>query len=326
VISKKNPKFNMATNPPPKVALKSGSVIEKKDSALNVVLHPLVIINISDQWIRTKVQNNLENPRAIGALLGIQTGRNVEIFNSFELVYDLVEKQVSIDSNYLTKKQEQFKKVFANYDFLGWYSTGESVVPADMEVHRSAVITEFNESPLYLILDPISCGRKTTKELPISIYESELHMIDDKPTNLFVKVAYKIETGEAERIAVDHVARISQSGSYGDGSQLAPHMMGVHNAIQMLSMRIKILLQYLESAKKGDAPRDHGLLRRVASLCYQLPAIDSKSFKADFLNEYNDALVIAYLASITKGTSASNDLIDKFNATYERHSRRRTLY
>jgi len=91
----------------------------------------------------------------------------------------------------------------------------------------------------------------------------------------------------------------------------------------MLSMRIKILLQYLESAKSGKAPRDHGLMRRIASLCHQLPAIDTPGFKLDFLNEYNDALLITYLASITKGTNATNDLIDKFNATYERHSRRR---
>jgi len=311
----------MATTTSSKL-IQNGSVIEKKESALSVVLHPLVIINISDHWIRSKVQNGVENPRVIGALVGIQSGRNVEIFNSFELVADIVDKQVVIDPKYLSKKQEQFKKVFSTYDFLGWYSTAESIVPADMNVHRSPAITEFNESPLYLTLDTIAASRQTTKELPISIYESELHMIEEKPTNLFVKVPYKIETGEAERIAVDHVARITP-GSHTSGSLLAPHLLGVHNAIQMLSMRIKILLQYLESAKSGKAPKDHGLMRQIASLCYQLPAIDNQAFKTDFLNEYNDSLLITYLATITKGTSATNDLIDKFNASYEKHSRRR---
>jgi len=277
--------------------------------------------------VRTKVQNNVENPRVIGALVGIQTGRNVEIFNSFELVFDIVDKQVVIDPVYLSKKQEQFKKVFAMYDFLGWYSTAEAVVPADIDVHRSSTITEFNESPLYLILDTVACGRKTTKELPISIYESELHMIEDKATNLFVKVPYKIETGEAERIAVDHVARIIPSGGgQNETSLLSSHLTGVHNAIQMLSVRIKILLQFLEATKSGKAPRDHGLLRKVASLCHQLPAMDTESFKDDFLNEYNDALLITYLASITKGTSGTNELIDKFNATFEKHTRRRPFF
>jgi len=306
--------------------LKSGSVVDRKDSALKVVLHPLVIINVSDHWIRNRVQNNVENPRVVGALLGMQTGRNVEVMNSFELVYSFVEKQLIIDPVYLAKKQEQFKKVFPTYDFLGWYSTGDSVQTSDMDVHRSATIAEFNESPLYMILDAVACGRKTTKELPITVYESELHMIEDKPTSLFVKVPYKIETGEAERIAVDHVARIMPSGTSAEGSLLSAHLLGVHNAVQMLAMRIKILLQFLEATKSGKVPRDHGLLRRIASLCNQLPAVDTQVFKQDFINEYNDALLIAYLASMTKGTSATNELIDKFNATYEKHSRRRPFF
>jgi len=191
---------------------KHGSVVEKRDSTLNLVLHPLVVINISDHWTRSRVQSNVENPRVIGALLGTQNGRNVEIFNSFELVYDVVGGKVQLDGKYLAKKSEQLKKVFPLYDFLGWYSSGDSVHPADMDVHRSPEITEANESPLYLVLDPITASKKSTKELPIVIYESELHMVDENPTNLFVKVPYKIETGEAERLAVDHVAKITPSG------------------------------------------------------------------------------------------------------------------
>ncbi len=68
------------------------------------------------------------------------------------------------------------------------------------------------------MLDTVACGRPDTKELPISILESELRMVEEKPTLLFVKVPYKIETGEAERIAVDHVAKITPTGS-STGSQ-----------------------------------------------------------------------------------------------------------
>lgn len=90
---------------------KHGTVIEKRDSTLNVVLHPLVVINISDHWTRTRVQNHVENPRVIGALLGTQNGRNVEIFNSFEIVYDVVSGKVQIDGKYLAKKSEQCKYI-----------------------------------------------------------------------------------------------------------------------------------------------------------------------------------------------------------------------
>merc|ERR1711991_27214 len=39
------------------------------------------------------------------------------------------------------------------------------------------------------------------------------------------------------------------------------------------------------------------------------------------LQEYNDALLVAYLATITKGASTINDLIDKFNISFERNTR-----
>ncbi len=42
--------------------LKSGAVVDKEGgTALNLLLHPLVIINISDHWTRTKVLHNNNN-------------------------------------------------------------------------------------------------------------------------------------------------------------------------------------------------------------------------------------------------------------------------
>jgi COP9 signalosome complex subunit 6 len=298
--------------------LVSGSVVVREGTgALNVMLHPVVIINISDHWTRAKVQSKKPNPRVIGALVGIQTGRNLEIFNSFELPYEVKDGNVIVKTEYLNTKSEQFKKVFKDYEFMGWYSTGASIVPADMEIHKQ--IQEFNENPLYLQLNTQITS--AMRELPIHIYESELRMVEEVPTHLFVKVPYKIETGEAERISVDHIARITPSGG-ASGSALTSHMTAVHNAITMLNQRIKIVLAYLEAVKAGKVQPDHGLLRRIVSLVNQLPAVDTQQFQQEFINEYNDALMITYLATMTKGANTINDMIDKFNVTYERNRRR----
>jgi len=302
--------------------LVSGSVVERETSgALNVMLHPVVIVNISDHFTRTKVQNKKSNPRVIGALVGIQTGRNLEIFNSFELPYEIKDDKVIIKNQYLNTKSEQLKQVFPDYEFMGWYSTGQGIVPADMEIHKQ--ISEFNENPLYLQLNTQITS--AMRELPIHMYESELRIVDDSPTQLFVKVPYKIETGEAERISVDHIARITTTPG-GTGSSLTAHMTAVYNAITMLNQRIKILLNYLEATKLGKVPVDHGLLRRVASLVNQLPAIDTQQFQQEFINEYNDALMVTYLAAMTKGANNINEMIDKFNVTYDRSSRRRGFF
>jgi len=288
--------------------------------SVDVFLHALVVINISDHQTREKVKNpKATSHRIFGALLGVQTGRIIHVYNSFEFLCTDVAGSMVINIDYLKTKRELFKKVFPNHDLLGWYSTGKEAKPQDLEIHKQ--LLEYNENPLYLVLDPLSQGER--KELPLTIYETELKIINDEPTLRFAKINYKIETGEAERIAVDHVARVG--GSIGQ-SMLVSHLSSMHNAIKMLYLRIKILVKLLESMKSGKIPPNHSLLRRISSLTNLLPAIDSPAFRQEFLNEYNDALLVTYLAGITKTSSTLNEMIEKFNITFDRHSRRRGFF
>lgn len=81
-------------------------------SGLTFKLHPLVILNISDHYTRVKSQVIVSSgadsppqpPRVFGCVIGVQRGRTVEIFNSFELLYD--PSTQSLDRAFLEKKQE----------------------------------------------------------------------------------------------------------------------------------------------------------------------------------------------------------------------------
>ena len=88
-------------------------------------LHPLVIVNVSDHHTRVKAQAACSGdssssssaagagagagqpPRVFGCVIGVQRGRTVEIFNSFELVLDPVSG--TLDRAFLEKKQELCK-------------------------------------------------------------------------------------------------------------------------------------------------------------------------------------------------------------------------
>ena len=85
------------------------------------------------------------------------------------------------------------KKVFPTNDFLGWYSTTSGVAVSDLAIHKQFL--EINESPIYLVLDAAAAFQSTTRDLPITVFESELHVVQDQPTMLFVKVPYRIQTG-----------------------------------------------------------------------------------------------------------------------------------
>jgi hypothetical protein len=44
------------------------------------------------------------------------------------------------------------------------------------------------------------------------------------------------------------------------------------------------------------------------------------------LQEYNDAVLMAYLTNLTKSTQTLNEVVDRFNYGFDRHSRRRGFY
>jgi COP9 signalosome complex subunit 6 len=308
----------------------AASSSSSSSSGLTFKLHPLVIVNISDHYTRVKSQlrqqqpqsphnsqnNSNEAVRVYGCVIGIQKGRTVEIFNSFELLYD--PSTNSLDRAFLEKKQELYKKVFPNFYILGWYSTGSDAQESDMHIHKA--LMDINESPVYVLLNPSI--NHAQKDLPLTIFESELHVIDGIPQLIFVRSSYTIETVEAERISVDHVAHLKPSDGGSAATQLAAHLTGIHSAIKMLNSRIRVLHQYLAAMQKGEIPCENSLLRQVSSLLRRLPAIESDKFQDDFLMEYNDTLLVTYLAMFTNCSSTMNEIVDKFNVAYDRHARR----
>ncbi|KXS18839.1 Mov34-domain-containing protein [Gonapodya prolifera JEL478] len=288
------------------------------NSGLNVTLHPLVIMNMSDHWTRTRAQNHDASVTVYGALLGIQSGREIEVFNSFELPHVAApDGIVTIDKNYFVTKQEQFRQVFKDYDFLGWYSTGAWPTRSDINVHNQFLA--FNESPLFAQLNPHLAA--TSRDLPLTVYESVMDLVNGAPQTMFVRSTYRVETGEAERIAVDHVAK-AVAAEASEGSGLIAHLISQRNAIKMLQTRIRLLYQYVQDVQNGTLPRDHNLLRQISSLCNRLPTVDGQEFRKEFLTDQNDVLLIAYLAALTKGAADVNSLVERFNVAGSERVRR----
>ena len=98
---------------------------------------------------------------------------------------------------------------------VGWYTVGATPTPLDLSIHTQ--LLAYNESPLFLQLSPSSIsaprpGAAKGHNLPLEIYESVVDIVGVKSVNRFVRIAgeeggYRIETGEAERIAVESASR-----------------------------------------------------------------------------------------------------------------------
>eukprot|EP00887_Chlorella_sp_A99_P006064 scaffold22.g6064.t1 len=260
----------------------------------------LVLINISDHWTRTKANagggGEASGTRVLGCLLGQQVGRAVDISNSFEM---RLGGEGDLDVAFLHKKMEQYKQTFPMLD----------------------VITEINESPVFLRLDPAI--DPSHKDLPLQLYESELHVVGGAPTFIFAHSKFTIQTSEAERIGVDQVAKILPTGAASGTSQLSAHLTSMHSAVTMLVSRVAILHKMLLMMQSGEVPFDHGLVRQAAGLINRLPAIDSPQFADGALAEHNDTLLTILLSTLTKGAATCNELVEKCNVAYDRSSMKR---
>ena len=274
--------------------------------SVTVSLHPLVIMNVSEHWTRVRAQEG-QAKQVVGALIGKQTGRKIEIMNSFELLLTKVDNDMIIDKAYYTTKEEQFKQVFCDMDFLGWYATGvDTPNESDLKNHKQACT--INESPILLKLNPYA-GHT---DLPVTLYESVTDLVNGEPTMLFVEVQYTLATEEAERIGVDHVARVT-SNETGESSLVAEHLTAQYNAIKMLHTRVKMLLEYVKAVRNKELPQSHEILRELSSLSHRLPVMQSSKFNAEFYTQCNDVALITYLGSMTKCCNNMNQFVNKFN-------------
>jgi len=142
-------------------------------------------------------------------------------------------------------------------DFLGWYITGtgsDRPTIRDIAIHKQVI--NIAESPIFLKMD--AHGGHT--DLPVKVYESVIDITNGAPKMLFVELTYTLSTEDAERIGVDHVARMSTNDAQ-ENSLVAETLTVQFNAIKMLHSRVKMLLQYLKEVKKSDESVNNELLR-----------------------------------------------------------------
>jgi len=258
-------------------------------------------------------------PRVLGAVFGIQINQRVEIMSSVELPYSFdEEKQIRINDDSFAEDQDLYKQIYPEHELLGWYSTSSQIEPVDMPFHKR--FTEYNESPLYLRMDPKV--RTDAKELPVTVYRSELRQEKDQNRTVFVSLGYKVVSDPAERLTTDHI--IQDKDIPTKGSAIVPAYDTLLKALVALRARIKVCVDYLDSLettgdeqKKNDEKPNFEILRSIESVCNRLPIMTNDKFNADFFNEMSNGMMMTYLASMTKTAAKVNSMLDLYDNIME---------
>jgi COP9 signalosome complex subunit 6 len=287
--------------------------------SVEVNLHPLVLMNISDHFTRFKIQSSTEYPRVIGCLLGTQQGRVIHLHNSFEIAYIIHENgKIHIDLDIVAERLSMYNEVYKDFEFMGWYSTGR-LSPEDLDLHQS--FTRFNENPLYLLVDSQDARVRDSEKLPIDIYESVIQVINNITQYQFKPVQYSIDSTSAERLAVDNVYRAGIST--GQGSEYIANLENFEIAVRLFRRRLETILRMIQT--NPAISRDQRIIRELQGICNKLAANQSATFNQEFNREISEEMLAINLSVITKSSNLLMELMDKYDNTVPSSTERSRL-
>lgn len=210
-----------------------------------------------------------------------------------------------VDEDYLRKKRELYLQTFPNYEFLGWFHILPNLpmhpVHLSLSIHEQ--ISQVCDNPILVVMNPEE-DHLASSELPFRAYEPIYRDMKIE----FVEIPIKIETGEAERIAVDDIVKGADSSTYG----LSSHLSTQNNALRIFHQRLRVVRDFMNGVKNGKFPPDYELLRRIDSFTSQL----SKQTRVDLFTSLNvqelDALVASMMALVVKSERDKFDLNAKW--------------
>ena len=204
------------------------------DPGLNINVHPLVLLTISD-YITRHTLRSLTQP-IVGALLGKQSGRSISLEHAFEaLLQPNDQGDAVLDEVWFKDRLQQYKDVHQSplLDLVGWFTTAPATGPEALHVPIHQQISQnYNETAVLLAFHPsgVLGGKSTGGKLPLTIYESVFESGGDAEDSMdtgekearlelrFRELPYCIETGEAEMIGVDFVAKGGGNATAVDGA------------------------------------------------------------------------------------------------------------
>ncbi|KAI1633969.1 COP9 signalosome complex subunit 6 [Biscogniauxia mediterranea] len=286
------------------------------DSGLQAILHPLVLLTISDYITRHTLR---EQPGPIvGALIGQQNGREVTIEHAFECATLAQDGEVRLDPEWFKQRLDQMKIIHKSpqLDLVGWYTLlpKSGPTPSILPIHNW-ILSEHNESSLLLVFHPEEAvDNSAGSRLPLTIYESNYEVDEPKPDQgedkemrdgepplklKFRELPYSVETGEAEMISMDFVAR-----GAGNATAIEPREQKKTTAPAVESdPKGKRRANVLDRVEKDFGAEEHILSREdeemIAALTAKANSIKMLQSRINLLATYLERLPPSYLSGET---------------------------
>ncbi|KAJ2033788.1 hypothetical protein H4S04_009253, partial [Coemansia sp. S16] len=285
-----------------------------------------------------------------------------------------------LDDRHFLTRMDQMKQIFPEDEFIGWYVVGSStqVTPAIAILHQQ--IMRALPTALLLVFDAAFETGDGGAALPLAVYDTlpptrveraklqqNFGAVNHESTaavdyyvesasddaialeedtvwaSHLVPLRISIDSGEAERVAIEHVAHVSRpttmeimlgEESVGGASRMvatgqeseqnvpvvltsrmATFLSSQRNAVDMLHRDITVLKAYVGEVISGQAPFDPEIMQLVQRMLCNRPVVQNdEMFDLAMMQEETNFHMTAYLANITTTSSVVRNLALRSNA------------
>ncbi|KAA3481972.1 eukaryotic translation initiation factor 3 subunit F-like [Gossypium australe] len=254
-------------------------------ASLSAKVHPLVIFNICDCYVRRPDQAE----RVIGTLLGsVLPDGTVDIRNSYAVPHTESAEQVALDIEYHHNMLVSHQKVNPKEVIVGWYSTGLGVTGG------SALIHDFYSrevpNPIHLTVDTGFRNGEGTVKAFVSV---NLALGDRQLAAQFQEVPLDLCMVEAERVGFDILKKTAVD-------KLPNDLEGMEVTMGRLLALIDDVYKYVDDVVEGRVPADNNIGRFIAETVASLPKLSPPAFDKLMNDSLQDQLLLLYLSSIAR--------------------------
>ncbi|SMR48709.1 unnamed protein product [Zymoseptoria tritici ST99CH_1E4] len=283
----------------------------KPDTSLSVQLHPLVLLTISDYITRHTLRQ--QNGPIVGAVIGQQNGRSFTLEHAFECKVSAQDGEVKLDQEWFSDRIEMYKDVHKApaLELVALFALGpvDGPQPAHLPMLRQVRQLLSSDSIMLLLFHPEMVDSLQGGKLPISLFESVEEIEADQLQLRFRELQYEVETGDAEMIGVDFVAK-------GGGTATAVRKAEIHSPTASG-------LKEKKGKGKGKAKEEDGDTNETTSTHHLsaeddelISSLNAKVNAIKMLNERLD-LIRSYLTSLPPSYLTDSTLKDMpENANY----------
>ncbi|PON97362.1 JAB1/MPN/MOV34 metalloenzyme [Trema orientale] len=254
-------------------------------SSLSAKVHPLVVFNICDCYVRRPDQAE----RVIGTLLGsILPDGTVDIRNSYAVPHSESSDQVALDIDYHHNMLISHQKVNPKEVIVGWYSTGLGVTGG------SALIHEFYSrevpNPVHLTVDTGFRNGEGTIKAYVSV---NLSLGDRQLAAQFQEIPLDLRMVEAERVGFDILKPTAVD-------KIPTDLEGMEASMERLLALIDDVYKYVDNVVEGHIAPDNSIGRFISDTLASVPKIPPVAFDKLVNDSLQDHLLLLYLSSITR--------------------------